>query len=322
MKKLLWMLALIPVLISTPVWSQYPNKAIRMIVPFAPGGASDFVGRILQPRLTELLGQQIVVENRAGASGNIGMDAAAKSAPDGYTIYLGNIGTVALNPAVFTKTLKVVPTKDFIAITQVVDVPGVLVVHPDLQAKTVKDVVAIAKAYPGKLNYASPGAGSQNRLETEVFRKLESLDMVHVPYKGGAGPAIAGLVGGETHLMFVTASSAMNHVKNGRLRLIAVTSAKRLAAFPDTPTMAESGYPQLTSGSWQGIFVPAGTPKEVVDKLYGAVIETMKTPEVGQRLANGGVEVVTSAPGEFASFVAKETERWGAAVKEAGATAE
>jgi tripartite-type tricarboxylate transporter receptor subunit TctC len=293
----------------------------RLILPFAPGGASDFVGRIIQPRMSELLGQQVIVENRAGASGNIGMEYAAKSAPDGYTIYLGNIGTVALNPAVFTK-LQTKPTRDFIAITQVVDVPGVLVVNPEVQAKTVKDLVAMAKAYPGKLNYGSPGAGSQNRLETEVFRKLENLDMVHVPYKGGAGPAVAGLVGGETHLMFVTASSAMNHVKNGRLRLLAVTSAKRLAAFPDTPTMAESGYPQLTSGSWQGIFVPTGTPKEVVDRLYGVVIETMKNADVQQRLANGGVEVVTSAPGEFAKFVAKETERWGQAVKEAGATAE
>ena len=299
----------------------YPNRAVRMIVPFAPGGASDFVGRILQPRMSELLGQQVIVENRAGASGNIGMDAAAKSAPDGYTIYLGNVGTVALNPGVFPK-LAVVPTRDFIAVSQVVDVPGVLVVHPDLQAKTVQDIVAIAKAHPGKLNYASPGAGSQNRLETEVFRKLENLDMVHVPYKGGAGPAIAGLVGGETHMMFVTASSAMNHVKSGRLRLIAVTSAKRLAAFPDAPTMAEAGYPQLTSGSWQGIFVPTGTPKPVVDKLYSVVIDTMKTPDVVQRLANGGVDVVTSAPGEFAKFVEKETERWVRAAREAGATAE
>ena len=318
MKRLLLLLTCLPAL----AFAQYPNKPIRMIVPFAPGGASDFVGRILQPRMSELLGQQIVVENRAGASGNIGMDAAAKSAPDGYTIYLGNIGTVALNPAVFTK-LSVVPTRDFIAITQVVDVPGVLVVNPELQAKTVNDVVAIAKAYPGKLNYASPGSGSQNRLEMEVFRKVAGgLDMVHVPYKGGAGPAVAGLAGGETHLMFVTASSAMTFVKNGRVRLIAVTSAKRLAAFPDAPTMAEAGYPQLTSGSWQGIFVPTGTPKDVVDKLYSATIDTMKTPEVQQRLANGGVEVVTSAPGEFAKFVQRETERWGRAVKEAGATAD
>ena len=320
MKKLLCLL--VALVLPTIAWAQYPNKAIRMIVPFAPGGASDFVGRILQPRLTELLGQQIVVDNRAGASGNIGMDAAAKSTPDGYTIYLGNVGTVALNPAVFPK-LAVTPTKDFVAITQVVDVPGVLVVNPELQAKTVKEIVAIAKAYPGKLNYASPGAGSQNRLEMEVFRKVAgNLDMVHVPYKGGAGPAVTGLVGGETHLMFVTASSAINHVKSGRLRLIAVTSAKRLEAFPDAPTMAESGFPELTSGSWQGIFVPTGTPKDVVDKLYGVIMETMKTAEVRQRLSNGGVEVVTSAPGEFTQFVAKETERWGKAVREAGATAE
>jgi tripartite-type tricarboxylate transporter receptor subunit TctC len=300
----------------------YPNKPIRMIVPFAPGGASDFVGRIIQPRMGELLGQQIVVENRPGASGNIGLDAAAKSAPDGYTIFLGNVGTVALNPAVFPK-LGVTPTKDFVAITQVVDVPGVFVIHPDLKANSVKDVVAIATAYPGKLNYASPGSGSQNRLEMEVFRRVAgNLEMVHVPYKGGAGPAVAGLAGGETHMMFVTASSAMTFVKNGRIKLLAVTSNKRLAAFPDTPTMAESGFPELTSGSWQGVFVPTGTPKEVVDKLYAVLMETMKTPEVVQRLSNGGVDVVTSAPGEFAKFVQTETDRWGKAVKEAGATAD
>jgi tripartite-type tricarboxylate transporter receptor subunit TctC len=298
----------------------YPAKAVRMIVPFAPGGASDFVGRILQPRMSELLGQQIVVENRPGASGNIGLDAAAKAAPDGYTIFLGNVGTIALNPAVFPK-LGVAPTRDLISVTQVVDVPGVLVINPEVKANTVKEIIAIAKAYPGKLNYASPGSGSQNRLEMEVFRKVAGgLDMVHVPYKGGAGPAVAGLAGGETHLMFVTASSAMTFVKNGRVKLLAVTSAKRLAAFPDTPTMAESGYPELTSGSWQGVFVPTGTPKEAVDKLYAAIIETMKTPEVGQRLANGGVDIVVSKPGEFAKFVQSETERWGKAVKEAGAT--
>ena len=308
-------------LVPTLAFAQgYPAKPVRMIVPFAPGGASDFVGRILQPRLSELLGQQIVVENRPGASGNIGLDAAAKAAPDGYTIFLGNVGTIALNPAVFPK-LGVAPTKDLIAITQVVDVPGVLVINPEVKANTVKEIVAIAKAYPGKLNYASPGSGSQNRLEMEVFRKVAGgLDMVHVPYKGGAGPAVAGLAGGETHLMFVTASSAMTFVKNGRVKLLAVTSAKRLAAFPDAPTMAESGYPELTSGSWQGVFVPAGTPREVVDKLYSAIIETMKSPEVGQRLANGGVDIVVSKPGEFAKFVASETERWGKAVKEAGAT--
>jgi tripartite-type tricarboxylate transporter receptor subunit TctC len=317
MKRFLLFLMIVP----TWVFAQaYPSKPVRMIIPFAPGGASDFVGRILQPRLTELLGQQIVVENRGGASGNIGLDAAAKAPPDGYTIFLGNVGTVAINASVFPK-LGVTPTRDLIAVTQVVDVPGVMVAHPSLQANTVKDVVAIAKAHPGKLNYASPGSGSQNRLEMEVFRKVAGgLDMVHVPYKGGAGPAVTGLVGGETHLMFVTASSAMNHVKSGRLKILGVTSAKRMEALPQAPTMIESGYPELTSGSWQGVFVPTATPKEVVDRLYGALLDTMKTPEVIQRLSNGGVEVVTSAPGAFADFVAKETKRWAQAVKDAGAT--
>src|SRR4029078_6854761 len=254
-------LVLLALMLPSVAFSQYPNKPIRMIVPFAPGGASAFVARILQRRMGELLGQQIVVENRPGASGNIGLDAAAKSAPDGYTLFLGNVGSVALNPAVFPK-LGITPTKDFIAVTQVVDVPGVLVIHPHVKANTVKDLVAIAKAYPGKLNYASPGSGSQNRLEMEVFRRVGgNLDMVHVPYKGGAGPAVAGLAGGETHMMFVTASSAMTFIKNGRIKLLAVTSNKRLAAFPDTPTMAESGFPELTSGSWPGVFRPRRAPE-------------------------------------------------------------
>jgi tripartite-type tricarboxylate transporter receptor subunit TctC len=313
-------------LLSMPFFAQaqgsYPNKPVRIVVPFAPGGASDFVARILQPRLNELLGQQIVIENKSGASGNIGVAEVAKSPPDGYTLFLGNVGTIAINPSLFTKA-GLDPMKDFIAVTQVVDVPGVMVVHPTLQANSVKDVVAIAKAHPGKLNYASPGSGSQNRLEMEVFRRVAGgLDMVHVPYKGGAGPAVAGLVGGETHMMFVTASSALSHVRSGRVRLLAVTAAQRLEAFPGTPTMAEIGFPELTSGSWQGIFVPAGTPKDVVDRLYAVIMDTMKTPEVRQRLANGGVDVVTTAPGAFADFVARETARWTKAVKEAGATAD
>jgi tripartite-type tricarboxylate transporter receptor subunit TctC len=312
---------LILLLFPTLVFSQgYPGKPVRMIVPFAPGGASDFVGRIMQPRLTELLGQQVIVENRAGASGNIGLDAAAKAPPDGYTIFLGNIGTVAINPAVFGATLAVAPTKDFIAVTQVVDVPSALVAHPSLPASSLKEVVAYAKANPGKLNYGSPGSGSQNRLEMEVLRKLENLNMVHIPYKGGAGPAITGLIGGETHLMFVTVSSAIGHVKGGRLKLLAVSSAKRLGAAPDVPTLAESGYPEMTGGSWQGVFVPAGTPKEVVDRLLPAVLQTMQTQDVITRLNNGGVEVVTSSPAAFTEFVAAETRKWARVVKESNAT--
>ncbi|MEK6243416.1 MAG: tripartite tricarboxylate transporter substrate-binding protein [Pseudomonadota bacterium] len=291
-----------------------------MIIPFAPGGASDFVGRIFQPRLSELLGQQIVIENRAGASGNLGLEAAARSAPDGYTIYLGNVGTVAINPGVFLK-LAVNPMKDFIAVTQVVDVPGVLVAHPSFPPNTIKEMIAYAKANPGKLNFASPGSGSQNRLEMELVRKAEGLDMVHVPYKGGAGPAAAGLIAAETHLMFTTVSSVLGHVKGGRLKALVVVSAKRLEQLPDVPTMLESGYADSTSGSWQGIFVPAGTSREIVDRLYALMLQTMKTPDVVARLATGGVEVVTSpSPAAFAAYVAAETLRWGKAAKEAGAT--
>ena len=292
-----------------------------MIIPFAPGGASDFVGRIIQPNLSEVLGQQVVIENRPGASGNIGVEAAARSAPDGYTIVLGNVGSIAINPGVFPK-LAADPLKDLVAVTQVVDVPGVLVAHPAFPPNSVKEFVAYAKANPGKVNYASPGSGSQNRLEMEKLRNAAGgLDMVHVPYKGGAGPAVSALVAGETHLMFVTASSAMPMIKSGRLKVLAVAAPKRLQPLPDVPTMSEAGYPAFETGSWQGVLVPAGTPKEVVERLYAATVKTMQTREVRERLGQGGVEVVTSAsPAAFEQFVADETARWGKAAKEAGAT--
>ena len=317
MKKLLCSLLLVPVL----AFAQYPNKSVRMIIPFAPGGASDFVGRIIQPRMSELLGQQLVVENKPGASGNIGVAESARSAPDGYTIFLGNVGSVAINPGVFPN-LPVNPLRDLIAVTQVVDVPGVLVAHPAFPPNTVKELVDYAKANPGKVNYASPGSGSQNRLEMENLRKAAGgLQMVHIPYKGGAGPAVSALVAGETHIMFVTASSAMPMVGAGRLKVLAVAAPKRLQPLPNSPTMQEAGYAGFDTGSWQGVFVPAGTPKEVVDKLYDITVRTMKSPEVGERLAKGGVEVVTSAsPAAFGQFVAAETQRWGKAAKEAGAT--
>jgi tripartite-type tricarboxylate transporter receptor subunit TctC len=301
-------------------FAQYPNKPVRMIIPFAPGGASDFVGRIMQPKMAELLGQPIVVENRAGAAGNIGAEAAAKSAPDGYTIFLGNVGSIAINPGVYP-TLSIHPVKDFIAVTQVVDVPSILIIHPSVPASSVKELVAYAKANQGKLNFASPGSGSLDRLEMELFRKLEKLDIVHVPYKGGAGPATAGLMGGETQLMFATAASAMPGVKSGRLKPLAVTSAKRIETLPDVPTVEESGYPDLKAGSWQGIFVPTGTPREVIDRLFAVSTQVMKDTDVINRLKNGGAEAVTSAsPAEFQKYVAAETERWAKIAREAGAT--
>jgi tripartite-type tricarboxylate transporter receptor subunit TctC len=302
--------------------AQYPAKPVRMIIPFAPGGASDFVGRIMQPKMAELLGQPIVIENRAGASGNIGLEAAARSAPDGYTLFLGNVGTISVNPAIFSK-LGINPMTDFVAVTQVVDVPSVLVANPAFAPKTAKEFVDYARANPGKLNYASPGSGSLNRLEMELLRLKEKLDMVHVPYKGGAGPAVAGLMGGETHIMFTTAASAIGQVRGGKLRLLAVTSAQRMEQAPDAPTMVEAGYPGFVTGSWQGIFVPAGTPREIADRLFAVTQQVMKDPDVAARLKAGGAYVVLSeSPAAFARFVAAETQRWAEVAKESGATAD
>jgi tripartite-type tricarboxylate transporter receptor subunit TctC len=249
------------------------------------------------------------------------MEVAARSAPDGYTLVLANVGSMAINPGVFTN-LPVNNLRDFAPVTQVVDVPGVLIVHPSVAANSIKELVAYVKANPGKLNYASPGSGSQNRLEMEILRRAEGgMDMVHVPYKGGAGPAVTGLVAGETQMMFSTVSSALGHIKGGRLKALAITSAKRLEQLPDVPTMKESGYPDGASGSWQGVLVPVGTSREVVERLYAVLVQTMKTPDVIERLANGGAEAVTSAsPKAFAEFVAAETQRWGKVAKESGAT--
>jgi tripartite-type tricarboxylate transporter receptor subunit TctC len=301
----------------------YPAKPIRIIIPFAPGGASDFVGRIIQPRLTELTGQSIVIENRAGASGNIGLEAAAKAPPDGYTLFLGNVGTTAINPSLYKTTLSVVPTRDFVAITQVVDVPSALVAHPSFPPNTVKELVEFVKPAPGKYFFASPGPGSANRLEMERFMKASGIQMTHVPYKGGAGPAITGLLGGETSVMFVTLSSAASQVRGGKLKLLGITAPQRVSAFPNTPTLAEEGFPDMTAGSWQGVFTPAGTPPDVVAKLYALVIQVMDTPDVRKRLADSGVEVVTSkSPEAFAAYLREDTERWAQVVKESGATVE
>ena len=298
----------------------YPNRPIRMIVPFAPGGASDFVARIVSPKLGELLGQSIVIENKPGASGNIGMEAAAKAAPDGYTIYLGNIGTISINPAVFSN-LPVHPQKDFIPVTLVADVPSVLIAGANVPVNNVAELVALAKAKPGELNFASPGSASMNRLEMEQFLKVANVKIVHIPYKGGAGPAVTGMLGGETQVMFVTLSSAISFIQAGKLKALAISTTKRVDALAQLPTMAEAGYPEMVSSSWQGVFVPAGTPRPIVEKLHAAIVATMEAPETRQRFASGGVNVVTSkTPEDFASFVAAEATRWGKVAKESGAT--
>lgn len=299
----------------------YPSRPIRMIIPFAPGGASDFVGRIVGASLGPLLGQQIVADNRGGASGNIGMEAAARAAPDGYTIYQGNVGTLAINPGIFP-ALAIKPLRDFIPVTQVVDVPDILVVHPSVPVKSVKELIAFAKARPGQVPFASPGAGTAGRLEVEYLAQQAGLSLIHVPYKGGAGPAVIGLLGGETALTSTTVSSVITFIKAGRLRPLGVVFSKRLSALPDTPTMQEQGF-ALTAGSWQGVLVPAGTSKEIVDRLYAALMKAMEQPDLKKRLADGAVEIVTSAsPAEFGKLIAQETQRWEKVIKEANVVAD
>ncbi|MBK1660171.1 Bug family tripartite tricarboxylate transporter substrate binding protein [Paracraurococcus ruber] len=302
----------------------YPDRPIRVVVPFAPGGATDLAARILQPHLQEGLGQPIVIENRTGAAGNVGMEYAARAAPDGYTLYLGNVGTLAVNPGVFARTLRIRPTEDFAAISLVSDTPDALVAHPSAPFGSVAELVAYARANPGRVNYGSPGAGSLNRLEMELLRELGGgLDMVHVPYPGGAGPAVTAAVAGDVHCLFVTLSSAVGQVQGGRLKALAVTTAARAAALPAVPTMAESGYRDFVASSWQGLLAPAGTPAPVIARWHGLLAQVLRVPDVERRFAQSATTAVaSSSPQEFAAMIAREQARWGALVQRSGATAE
>jgi len=293
----------------------YPNRPVRMIVPFAPGGASDTVGRIIQPAMTELLGEQVVVDNRGGAAGNIGVEVAVRATPDGYNFLLGNVGTMAINPVYYTK-FPYRPLKDLIPITQVVDVPGCLVVHPSLPAKNVKELIAHLKANPGKLNYGAPAPSSANALEMTMFLNATGAKAEQIAYKGGAGPAMIGLLGNEVQMMFVTFSSAVNFAKQGRVKMLGVISSERNPALPDIPTMREQGL-NMVVGSWQGLFVPKGTPQPVVNKLFKVGVQMMKDPQVIKRLGDSGISIVTSkSSSDFVAFVKSETERFGKVIKD------
>ncbi len=316
----MWCAAHFAALISGTAWAaqpqDYPNRPVRMIVPFAPGGASDFVGRIIQPQMSELLGEQVVVDNRGGAAGNIGVELASRATPDGYNILLGNVGTMAINANIFTK-FPVRPLRDLLPVTQVVDVPGCLVVHPTLPVKTAKDLVAHLKANPGKLNYGSPAPSSANRLEMEMFLHATGTKAVQINYKGGAGPAMIGLLGNEVQVMFVTFSSAINFAKQDRVRMLGVVTAARIAAMPNVPTMREQGF-DMVVGSWQGIYVPKNTPRPVINKLFKVAQETMKHPDVVKRMADGGVSIVLSkSPEDFAKFWQGENDRFAKVIKDA-----
>jgi tripartite-type tricarboxylate transporter receptor subunit TctC len=296
----------------------YPSRPVRMVIPFAPGGASDFIGRILQPKLAEELGQQVVVDNRPGASGNIGVETAARATPDGYTFLLGNVSSMGINPAMFPN-FHIRAQRDFIALTLVVDVPGALGIHGGLAPNNLKEFIAYAKANEGKLSYGSAGYGSAQRMAFEFFMKKAGIKMLHVPYKGGAGASTIATIAGEVAATMVTTASMVPHAKTGKVKILAVVSKKRVPALPDTPTMVELGYPELNLGSWQAVFLPKGTPKPIADKLYKVVVKVVHDPWVGERYAKASAQQITSSsPAEMAAFLKAQNEFWERIIKDIG----
>lgn len=297
--------------------ADYPSKPIRLVVPFAPGGTTDFLARTIGQKLGTNLGVSVVVENRPGAGGNIGSDNVAKSEPDGYSLLLGTVGTHSINPSLYRK-MPYDHVKDFAPITRVAVVPNLLVAHPGVPAKSVKELIALAKSKPGNLSFASSGNGSSVHLSGELFKSMAGVDLLHVPYKG-SGPAITDLVGGQVNLMFDNMPSVMPHVKAGRLQPIAVTTAKRSPALPNVPTIAEAGVPGYESTAWFGLWAPAGTPPAVLSKLHAEVAKVLKSPDVVERLSSQGAEPVIDTPEQFAAYIKAETAKWAKVVKESGA---
>jgi tripartite-type tricarboxylate transporter receptor subunit TctC len=304
-------------LVAGAVYAQdYPTRPIRMIIPFGPGGASDFVGRILQPKLHEALGQPVLADNRPGADGEIGLEVVAGSAPDGYTLLLANVQIIAINPNLNSKS-KINPLQDLIGITEVVDVPGALAIHSSIPATTVADFIAYTKTRPGQLNYGSAGVSSPSTLAFEFLKTKAGINIKPIHYKGGAGAATIALLSREVTVALGTVASFVPHLKSGKLKVIGIMAKNRIASLPDTPTLAESGFPELTTGSWQGVYVPAGTPKPIVAKLYSALRKVMNDPWVIERLATAGAEAITSkSPEDFTVFMKSQNEFWAQIIKQ------
>lgn len=298
----------------------YPARTVRLIVPFPPGGGTDFVARLIQPRLAEGLGQQVVVDNRAGASGILGTELASKAPPDGYTLAMGTSNTMSGNVAMFPK-LSYDPLRDFVAITLIATQPNVLAVHPSLPARSIKELIALAKSRPGQLNYGSSGSGSSHHLSGELLKLMSGTNLVHVPYKG-TGPAIQDTVGGHVEMLFSGIAAVLPQIQAGRLRALGITSATRSALLPDLPSIAESGLPGYELMSWHGMFAPAGTPQPVVTKVHGVVVGALKSQDVRERFASQGAEAVGSAPAEFARFLRNDIEKLGKLIRAAGIKAD
>ena len=307
-------------LVAMPAAAQtaYPSKPITMVVPFSAGGTTDILARIVGQALTAELGQPVIIENRAGAGGNIGGQVVARSPADGYTLFMGTVGTHAINAALYTK-MPFDPIKDFAPLTRVANVPNLLVANPAQPFKTVKELIAYGKANPGKLNFGSSGNGSSIHLSGELFKTMTKVDMQHVPYKGSA-PAVTDLLGNQIAIMFDNMPSAIQHVRSGKLRAIAVTTAKRSPELPDVPTIAEAGVPGYEATSWFGLFAPAGTPPAVLNKLNIAIVKVLAKAEVKKKINEQGAEVFSETPEQFAAFIQKESVKWGKVVRESDAS--
>ena len=300
--------------------AEYPDKPVRMLVGFAPGGGTDATARAIAPKLTELLGQQVIVDNRPGATGNIATDIVSKSNPDGYTILMGTIAALAINPALYAK-LPFDPVKDLLPVTRAVDSTNVLVLHPSVAAKSVKDLIALAKAKPGALNCGSSGVGGAGHLALELFNLQTGTKIVHVPYKGG-GPAMIDLLGGNIQLIFATAASAVGHIKSGKIRALAVTTLKRSPLVPDLPTVAETGLKGFEANNWYGILVPAKTSRAIVMRLNKDISTALLTPDTKELLFKQGLDVAPESPEAFGAYIKSEGVKWAKVVKAAGLKAE
>ncbi|MBB6560067.1 tripartite-type tricarboxylate transporter receptor subunit TctC [Acidovorax soli] len=296
----------------------YPNKPVTIVVPFAAGGTTDILARIIAQALTVEMGQSVIVDNRAGAGGNIGGALAAKAPADGYTLFMGTVGTHAINAALYKK-MPFDPVKDFAPLTRVANVPNLLVANPAQPYKSVKELIAYAKAHPGKVNFGSSGNGSSIHLSGELFKSLAKVDMVHVPYKGSA-PAVTDLLGNQIGIMFDNMPSAIQHVRSGKLVPIAVTTAKRSPELPNVPTIAEAGVPGYEATSWFGMFAPTGTPAPVLAKLNGALVKVLGQADVKKKINEQGAETYSETPEQFAAFIKTESVKWGKVVHESGAS--
>jgi tripartite-type tricarboxylate transporter receptor subunit TctC len=311
-------LSLACALVSAPLGAQsFPTKPVRWVIPFPPGGGTDTISRTLAVKLSDLWGQQVIADNRPGGGGTIGMAVAAKLPPDGYNLVLGQLANVGIAPALYPK-LPYDPVKDFTPITLALTSPLILVVHPSVPAKTVKDLIALARAKPDAITFGSPGNGTTGHLATEIIRSTGKVKMVHIPYKG-AVPAFTGLLGGEVAVYMSSIQPAMPMLKAGRVRALGVTGSKRIETLPDVPTISETGLPGYEVTNWYGVMAPAGLPKDILTKVHADLVKALKQPDVQQRFAAEGGDATPNTPEQFAAFIKNEITKWGKAVRESGA---